>query len=82
MKLFATLYVCFFMDTLKCLHKHIKHVLLLLLVLPHVFLPLLVVSDLVWIQVRSADEAWRILKAGRRNQSFASTHLNMNSSRR
>lgn len=39
------------------------------------------VKDLVWIQVRSADEAWRILKAGRRNQSFASTHLNMNSSR-
>ncbi|KAK5918020.1 hypothetical protein CgunFtcFv8_002823 [Champsocephalus gunnari] len=39
------------------------------------------VKDLVWIQVRSADEAWRILKAGRRNQSFASTHLNTNSSR-
>ncbi|XP_063053803.1 kinesin-like protein KIF20A [Engraulis encrasicolus] len=39
------------------------------------------VKDLTWIQVRSADEAWRVLKAGRRNQSFASTHLNHNSSR-
>ncbi|XP_007557438.1 kinesin-like protein KIF20A [Poecilia formosa] len=39
------------------------------------------VKDLTWIQIRSAEEAWRILKAGRRNQSFASTHLNQNSSR-
>uniref|UniRef100_A0A8C5G626 Kinesin-like protein n=1 Tax=Gouania willdenowi TaxID=441366 RepID=A0A8C5G626_GOUWI len=39
------------------------------------------VKDLSWIQVRSAEEAWRVLKAGRRNQSFASTHLNQNSSR-
>ncbi|XP_023198638.1 kinesin-like protein KIF20A isoform X2 [Xiphophorus maculatus] len=39
------------------------------------------VKDLTWIQIRSAEEAWRILKAGRRNQSFASTHLNHNSSR-
>ncbi|KAM6907589.1 kinesin-like protein KIF20A [Xenentodon cancila] len=39
------------------------------------------VKDLAWIQVRSAEEAWRILRAGRRNQSFASTHLNQNSSR-
>ncbi|KAK5858434.1 hypothetical protein PBY51_002572 [Eleginops maclovinus] len=39
------------------------------------------VKDLAWVQVRSAEEAWRILKAGRRNQSFASTHLNQNSSR-
>ncbi|CAK6953778.1 kinesin-like protein KIF20A isoform X1 [Scomber scombrus] len=39
------------------------------------------VKDLNWIQVRSAEEAWRILRAGRRNQSFASTHLNHNSSR-
>ncbi|XP_062262680.1 kinesin-like protein KIF20A [Platichthys flesus] len=39
------------------------------------------VKDLSWIQVRSAEEAWRILRAGRRNQSFASTHLNHNSSR-
>ncbi|XP_042286397.1 kinesin-like protein KIF20A isoform X2 [Thunnus maccoyii] len=39
------------------------------------------VKDLNWIQVRSAEEAWKILRAGRRNQSFASTHLNQNSSR-
>ncbi|XP_076606951.1 kinesin-like protein KIF20A [Chaetodon auriga] len=39
------------------------------------------VKDLTWIQVRSAEEAWRIMRAGRRNQSFASTHLNQNSSR-
>ncbi|KAM3601814.1 uncharacterized protein V6R79_019269 [Siganus canaliculatus] len=39
------------------------------------------VKDLTWIHVRSAEEAWRILRAGRRNQSFASTHLNQNSSR-
>ncbi|XP_061595670.1 kinesin-like protein KIF20A isoform X2 [Cololabis saira] len=39
------------------------------------------VKDLTWIQVRSAEEAWRILRAGHRNQSFASTHLNQNSSR-
>ncbi|KAG9335506.1 hypothetical protein JZ751_004530, partial [Albula glossodonta] len=39
------------------------------------------VRDLTWIQVRSAEEAWRVLKVGRRNQSFASTHLNHNSSR-
>ncbi|XP_037324090.2 kinesin-like protein KIF20A isoform X1 [Pungitius pungitius] len=39
------------------------------------------VKDLAWIQVRSAEEAWRVLRAGRRNQSFASTHLNQNSSR-
>lgn len=45
---------------------------------PSLFIP----SGLTWIQVRSAEEAWRILRAGRRNQSFASTHLNQNSSRR
>uniref|UniRef100_A0AAQ6ABU2 Kinesin-like protein n=1 Tax=Amphiprion ocellaris TaxID=80972 RepID=A0AAQ6ABU2_AMPOC len=39
------------------------------------------VKDLTWIQVRSAEEAWKVLRAGRRNQSFASTHLNQNSSR-
>ncbi|XP_021474460.2 kinesin-like protein KIF20A isoform X1 [Oncorhynchus mykiss] len=39
------------------------------------------VKDLTWVQVRSAEEAWRVLRAGRRNQSFASTHLNHNSSR-
>eukprot|EP00063_Salmo_salar_P076802 XP_014051637.1 PREDICTED: kinesin-like protein KIF20A isoform X1 [Salmo salar] len=39
------------------------------------------VKDLTWVQVHSAEEAWRVLRAGRRNQSFASTHLNHNSSR-
>ncbi|XP_072517517.1 kinesin-like protein KIF20A [Salminus brasiliensis] len=39
------------------------------------------VKDLTWVQVRSAEEAWKVLKVGRRNQSFASTHLNHNSSR-
>ncbi|XP_028276921.1 kinesin-like protein KIF20A isoform X2 [Parambassis ranga] len=39
------------------------------------------VKGLTWIQVRSAEEAWKILRAGHRNQSFASTHLNQNSSR-
>ncbi|XP_034034975.1 kinesin-like protein KIF20A [Thalassophryne amazonica] len=37
--------------------------------------------DLTWIQVCNAEEAWRIMRAGRRNQSFACTHLNQNSSR-
>ncbi|XP_048885153.1 kinesin-like protein KIF20A isoform X2 [Brienomyrus brachyistius] len=39
------------------------------------------VKDLTWVQVRSAEEAWKLLRVGRRNQSFASTHLNHNSSR-
>ncbi|XP_051902655.1 kinesin-like protein KIF20A [Hippocampus zosterae] len=39
------------------------------------------VKDLTWVQVRSAEEAWKILRTGHRNQSFASTHLNQNSSR-
>ncbi|XP_018424727.1 PREDICTED: kinesin-like protein KIF20A isoform X3 [Nanorana parkeri] len=39
------------------------------------------VKDLNWINVHSADEAWKVLKVGRKNQSFASTHLNQNSSR-
>ncbi|KAK2873194.1 hypothetical protein Q8A67_023091 [Cirrhinus molitorella] len=39
------------------------------------------VKDLTWIQIQSAEEAWKVLKAGQRNQSFASTHLNHNSSR-
>lgn len=43
---------------------------------------LLALPDLTWIQVRSAEEAWKILRAGHQNQSFASTHLNQNSSRR
>ncbi|XP_066573208.1 kinesin-like protein KIF20A [Amia ocellicauda] len=39
------------------------------------------VKDLTWVNVRSAEEAWRVLQVGRRNQSFASTHLNRASSR-
>ncbi|XP_075456869.1 kinesin-like protein KIF20A isoform X2 [Ascaphus truei] len=39
------------------------------------------VKDLNWINVHNADEAWKVLKVGRKNQSFASTHLNQNSSR-
>nr|XP_061801831.1 kinesin-like protein KIF20A [Nerophis lumbriciformis] len=39
------------------------------------------VKDLTWVQIRSAEEAWKIVRAGRRNQSFARTHLNQNSSR-
>lgn len=38
--------------------------------------------DLNWINVCDADEAWKLLKLGRKNQSFASTHMNQNSSRR
>lgn len=38
--------------------------------------------DLNWINVCDADEAWKLLKLGRKNQSFASTHMNENSSRR
>uniref|UniRef100_A0A2K6G946 Kinesin-like protein n=1 Tax=Propithecus coquereli TaxID=379532 RepID=A0A2K6G946_PROCO len=39
------------------------------------------VKDLNWIHVQDAEEAWKLLKVGRKNQSFASTHLNQNSSR-
>lgn len=39
-------------------------------------------TDLNWIHVQDAEEAWKLLKVGRKNQSFASTHLNQNSSRR
>eukprot|EP00061_Rhincodon_typus_P018609 g47840.t1 len=40
------------------------------------------VKDLTWINVMDAEEAWKILKIGRKNQSMASTHINQNSSRR
>ncbi|XP_030888069.1 kinesin-like protein KIF20A isoform X3 [Leptonychotes weddellii] len=40
------------------------------------------VKDLNWVHVQDAEEAWKLLKVGRKNQSFASTHLNQNSSRR
>ncbi|XP_078087331.1 kinesin-like protein KIF20A [Mustelus asterias] len=39
------------------------------------------VKDLTWINVIDAEEAWKILKIGRKNQSMASTHINQNSSR-
>ncbi|KAM8763881.1 kinesin-like protein KIF20A isoform 1-T2 [Rhynchonycteris naso] len=39
------------------------------------------VKDLNWIHVQDAEQAWKLLKVGRKNQSFASTHLNQNSSR-
>ncbi|XP_067899385.1 kinesin-like protein KIF20A [Heterodontus francisci] len=39
------------------------------------------VKDLTWISVMDAEEAWKILKIGRKNQSMASTHVNQNSSR-
>uniref|UniRef100_A0A8C5WSC9 Kinesin-like protein n=1 Tax=Laticauda laticaudata TaxID=8630 RepID=A0A8C5WSC9_LATLA len=39
------------------------------------------VKDLNWVNVQNAEEAWKLLKVGRRNQSFASTHMNENSSR-
>nr|XP_004652518.1 kinesin-like protein KIF20A [Jaculus jaculus]XP_044988650.1 kinesin-like protein KIF20A [Jaculus jaculus] len=39
------------------------------------------VKDLNWIHVQDVEEAWKLLKVGRKNQSFASTHMNQNSSR-
>ncbi|XP_021509045.1 kinesin-like protein KIF20A [Meriones unguiculatus] len=39
------------------------------------------VKDLNWIHVQDVEEAWKLLKVGRKNQSFASTHLNQHSSR-
>ncbi|NXK90958.1 KI20A protein, partial [Formicarius rufipectus] len=39
------------------------------------------VKDLNWVNVQDADEAWKLLKLGRKNQSFACTHMNQNSSR-
>ncbi|ROL48440.1 Kinesin-like protein KIF20B [Anabarilius grahami] len=39
------------------------------------------VKDLKWFQVNSADEALKVVKIGRKNQSFSSTKLNNYSSR-
>ncbi|RVE59266.1 hypothetical protein OJAV_G00186890 [Oryzias javanicus] len=39
------------------------------------------IKDLRWIQVNSSDEAYRIMKIGKKNQSFSSTRLNYLSSR-
>ncbi|XP_042358648.1 kinesin-like protein KIF20B isoform X2 [Plectropomus leopardus] len=39
------------------------------------------VKDLRWIQVNNAEEAYKVMKLGRKNQSFSSTRLNQLSSR-
>nr|XP_046257693.1 kinesin-like protein KIF20B isoform X2 [Scatophagus argus] len=39
------------------------------------------VKDLRWVQVNSADEAYKVMKLGKKNQSFSSTRLNQLSSR-
>uniref|UniRef100_A0A3Q3E857 Kinesin family member 20Ba n=2 Tax=Labrus bergylta TaxID=56723 RepID=A0A3Q3E857_9LABR len=39
------------------------------------------VKDLRWVQVNSAEEAYRVMKIGKKNQSFSSTRLNQLSSR-
>ena len=38
--------------------------------------------DLRWVQVNSSEEAYRVMKIGKKNQSFSSTRLNQLSSRR
>lgn len=38
--------------------------------------------DLRWVQVSSAEEAYKVMKLGKKNQSFSSTKLNWLSSRR
>ncbi|XP_076600042.1 kinesin-like protein KIF20B [Chaetodon auriga] len=39
------------------------------------------VKDLRWVQVNSAEEAYMVMKLGKKNQSFSSTRLNQLSSR-
>ncbi|XP_076616249.1 uncharacterized protein kif20bb isoform X2 [Chaetodon auriga] len=39
------------------------------------------IKDLRWVQVNSSDEAYRVMKIGKKNQSFSSTRLNQLSSR-
>ncbi|CAL1599496.1 unnamed protein product [Knipowitschia caucasica] len=39
------------------------------------------IKDLRWVQVLSSDEAYRVLKIGKKNQSISSTRLNLLSSR-
>ncbi|XP_061837171.1 uncharacterized protein [Nerophis lumbriciformis] len=39
------------------------------------------IKDLKWIQVNSLEEAYRVMKIGKKNQSFSSTRLNHLSSR-
>lgn len=38
--------------------------------------------DLRWVQVNNADEAYKVMKLGKKHQSFSSTKLNQLSSRR
>lgn len=40
------------------------------------------VPDLRWVQVNSSEEAYRVMKIGKKNQSFSATRLNQLSSRR
>lgn len=47
-----------------------------------VFVFLVNFPDLKWVQVSSADEALKVMKLGKRNQSISSTKLNLLSSRR
>ncbi|NXL61204.1 KI20A protein, partial [Chordeiles acutipennis] len=39
------------------------------------------VKDLKWINIQSTEEAWKILKIGNKNRSFACTRMNEQSSR-
>ncbi|CAB1451550.1 unnamed protein product [Pleuronectes platessa] len=39
------------------------------------------IKDLRWVQVNSSEEAYRVMKIGKKNQSFSSTKLNQSSSR-
>ncbi|XP_031168056.1 kinesin-like protein KIF20A [Sander lucioperca] len=39
------------------------------------------IKDLRWVQVNSSDEAYKVMKIGKKNQSFSSTKLNQLSSR-
>ncbi|KAK1882018.1 Kinesin-like protein KIF20B [Dissostichus eleginoides] len=39
------------------------------------------IKDLRWVQASSSEEAYRVMKIGRKNQSFSSTRLNSLSSR-
>ncbi|XP_049418949.1 kinesin-like protein KIF20B [Epinephelus fuscoguttatus] len=39
------------------------------------------IKDLRWVQVNSSEEAYKVMKIGKKNQSFSSTRLNQLSSR-
>ncbi|XP_033996939.1 kinesin-like protein KIF20B [Trematomus bernacchii] len=39
------------------------------------------VKDLRWVQVNTAEEAYKVMKLGKKNQSFSATQLNFRSSR-